>query len=50
MPKNKKKEPKELTDEEIEQMLDQTWENWSSRRQCESKHVPEYIKRQEKGK
>jgi hypothetical protein len=43
-----KKKKKELTEEDnIEEILDSTWDNWSSRRKCESTHVPEFIKKQE---
>jgi len=45
---NKKKKGKNLIDEDVEHLLDQIWENWSSRRSCESRHTPEYIKRQKK--
>ena len=46
MKENKIKETKEIRDEEIEQKLDVLWENWSSRRSCEQKHTPNYIKKQ----
>jgi len=41
----KNKEKKELNDEEIEKILDSTWNNWESRRKCEQTHTPEYIKK-----
>ncbi len=34
-------------DDEVEKILDSTWDNWSSRRKCESTHVPEYLKKHE---
>ena len=41
---------KKKVDEEVENILDMTWDNWSSRRQCEQTHTPEYIKREKKKK
>jgi hypothetical protein len=37
-------ENEELTEEELERKLDVLWKNWESRRQCEQKHIPNYIK------
>lgn len=34
----------DLTEEELERKLDTLWKNWESRRQCEKKHIPNYIK------
>ena len=31
-------------DNDIEKILDSTWDNWESRRKCEQTHVPEYKK------
>ena len=44
--KGKEKDKKE--EEDIERILDSTWNNWSSRRKCESTHVPEYINKKDK--
>ena len=44
--KGKGKDKKD--EEDIERILDSTWNNWSSRRKCESTHVPEYIKKKDK--
>ena len=46
MEENKKEQVEELTDDEVEKKLDAVWQNWSSRRACEQKHTPEYVKRQ----
>ena len=46
MERKKKIHKKNLSNEEVERIFNVTWDNWSSRRRCESKHVPEYIKRQ----
>ena len=43
----KKENDQKKEEEEIEKILDSTWDNWSSRRKCEKTHVPDYIKRQE---
>lgn len=29
---------------EEDDYLDKVWENWASRRRCEKRHVPNYIK------
>ena len=42
MPKENKNE--ELTEEELEKRFDVIWKNWESRRRCEKKHVPNFIK------
>ena len=42
--KMKEKEQKK-EEEDIEKILDSTWNNWSSRRKCERTHVPDYIKK-----
>lgn len=34
----------ELSEEELERKLDVLWKNWESRRQCEKKHIPNFIK------
>ena len=44
--KMKEKEQKK-EEEDIEKILDSTWNNWSSRRKCEKTHTPEYIKKEE---
>ncbi len=44
------KKEKQLDDEEVEKKLDSIWANWESRRHCEQKHVPNYIKKQENKK
>lgn len=44
----KHKEKKEVDDEEVEKILDNTWKNWESRRKCEQTHTPEYIKKKNK--
>jgi hypothetical protein len=41
----KKKEKKELDEEEVEKIFDITWKNWESRRRCEKTHTPEYLKK-----
>jgi len=46
----KKRQPIALNDEDLEKILDTTWENQASRRECEQKHVPDYILRQKKKK
>ena len=43
-----KNDKKNLSKEDVEKIFEATWDNWSSRRQCEQKHVPEYIKKQKK--
>ena len=43
----KKENEQENEAEDIEKILDSTWDNWSSRRKCEKSHIPEYLKRQE---
>lgn len=45
MVKEQDKKNEDLSDEEVEKKLDALWENWSSRRSCEQKHTPEYIKK-----
>ncbi|MHA1148507.1 MAG: hypothetical protein ACTSR8_09705 [Promethearchaeota archaeon] len=35
----------ELSDDEVEKKLDFIWENWASRRACEQKHTPTFIKK-----
>lgn len=44
--KRKEKEQKKEEDD-IEKILDSTWNNWSSRRKCESSHVPKHVKKHE---
>ena len=46
----KRDKNKSLSDEEVEKIFEATWDNWSSRRSCEQKHIPEYIKRQKRNK
>ncbi|MHA1670539.1 MAG: hypothetical protein ACTSV5_08150 [Promethearchaeota archaeon] len=41
----KDKENKELEDEEVEKIFDNTWKNWESRRRCEQTHTPKYLKK-----
>ena len=44
----KKKEiDKKKEADDIEKILDSTWDNWSSRRKCENTHIPEYLKNKE---
>ena len=38
----------ELTEEELERKLDVLWKNWASRRQCEKKHIPNFVKKDKK--
>jgi hypothetical protein len=38
----------DLTEEELERKLDVLWKNWESRRQCEKKHIPNFIKNKKK--
>ena len=38
----------ELSDEELERKLDVLWNNWASRRQCEKKHIPNYLKKEKR--
>ena len=46
MKENKKNSStSEGEEDDIEKMLETTWNNLESRRSCEQKHVPEYIKR-----
>jgi hypothetical protein len=40
----------ELSDEELERKLNVLWKNWESRRQCEKKHIPKYIKKETRNK
>lgn len=44
----KKKDKKELDENEVEKILDITWKNWESRRRCEQTHIPEYLKKNSK--
>lgn len=44
MVEKKKDDKKELEDDEVEEIFDAVWENWSSRRRCEQRHTPEYLK------
>lgn len=34
----------ELTEEELERKFDVLWKNGESRRRCEKKHIPNFIK------
>jgi hypothetical protein len=38
------KDPESQENEEEDDYLDKVWENWASRRRCEKRHVPNYIK------
>jgi hypothetical protein len=33
------------SDEDVEELLDKLWENWSSRRRCEQTHQPKYLQK-----
>ncbi|MFX0070442.1 MAG: hypothetical protein ACFFAO_05060 [Candidatus Hermodarchaeota archaeon] len=39
---------KQLDEDEVERILEVTWENWASRRRCEKAHQPNYIKNHKK--
>ncbi|MBD3194825.1 MAG: hypothetical protein GF317_07215 [Candidatus Lokiarchaeota archaeon] len=30
-------------EDEVDELLDKVWENWTSRRRCEQTHKPKYI-------
>jgi hypothetical protein len=45
---NPKVKDDELNDEELECKLDVIWKNWESRRQCEKKHIPDYLKKEKR--
>ncbi|MFX1276088.1 MAG: hypothetical protein ACFFBP_04290 [Promethearchaeota archaeon] len=47
---NEKKEKTSNTnlEEDVEEKLDNLWNNWASRRKCESTHTPEFIKKKNK--
>jgi hypothetical protein len=40
----------ELTDKEPERKLEIIWKNWESGRQCEKKHIPNYLKKEIRNK
>ncbi len=50
MSKKKQETKKKLDEDEVEKIFETTWNNWSSRRNCEQTHVPKYIKSQKKEK
>jgi hypothetical protein len=37
-------------DSKEDDYLDKVWENWASRRRCEKRHVPEFIKKDKENK
>ena len=41
-------EKKERNKDDADKLLDVLWNNLESRRDCENKHVPEYLKKQKK--
>jgi hypothetical protein len=45
---DRKDKDDELTDEELERKLDTLWNNWESRRQCEKRHIPNYLKKEKR--
>jgi len=47
--KKKKKLDKNLN-EDVENQLDTLWNNWASRRRCESTHIPEYLRKNQERK
>ena len=48
MKKQEESLKKNIIDDEVEKILDSTWDNLESRRKCEQTHVPEYEKEKEK--
>lgn len=44
MSKEKPKKDKSEDNNDEEDYLDKIWENWASRRRCEKRHIPNYIK------
>jgi hypothetical protein len=40
----------ELSEEELERKFDVLWKNWESRRRCEKKHIPNFIKDKNRNK
>ena len=46
MEEKKKENMNKNIEDDVEKILDNAWENWASRRRCESNHTPEYIKKQ----
>ena len=43
----KKKDMDKNPDHDVEKQLDALWNNWASRRRCESTHVPEYVRKKQ---
>ena len=52
MPREDKKKVTNINniDEDVEKTFDQLWDNWSSRRRCESSHPSKFKDRKKKGK
>ncbi|MFX1398396.1 MAG: hypothetical protein ACFFAS_15310 [Promethearchaeota archaeon] len=46
--KEKKTIKSDTEEKDIERILEHTWNNWTSRRRCESTHVPEIFKKEKK--
>jgi len=47
MKKQEENLKKEISDDDVEKILDSTWDNLESRRNCEKTHVPDYKKENE---
>ena len=47
MKKQEENKKKDLSNDDVEKILDSTWDNWESRRKCEQTHTPEYKKKEE---
>ena len=50
MSEKKKKHLDKNQDDEVEKQLDTLWNNWASRRRCESTHIPEYVRKNQETK
>lgn len=50
MSEKKKEDLNENLDEDVEKELDALWNNWASRRKCESTYVPDYVRKNNKRK
>ncbi|MBN1800408.1 MAG: hypothetical protein JW891_02825 [Candidatus Lokiarchaeota archaeon] len=46
--KEKKMDDKGPDNDDIEKVFESTWNNWSSRRRCESTHIPEIFKKEKR--
>lgn len=42
-----KQPEKDQEEKEVDDYLDKVWENWASRRRCEKRHVPNYIRKKQ---